>query len=161
MTASGSKDRKPAIRVSLWKNAYAQGERDPFAKGKLTIPLDSLLELMDEWARGSLPVDSQGHAVLNVSAWTKDANAHEKAPDLSGQATSPAELRDYYQRTGKDQPQQEYAQQLVPWDLPQSVQHLAGQATPTAPAPAAPQQGGYQQQQPPAAAPVGAGRALF
>lgn len=138
MTFGSNAERKPAIRVSLWRNEYAQGERDPFAKGKLSIPLDCLAELLDEWAKGSLPVDSQGHAVLNVSAWGKKGDAHEKAPDMSGQATSPAELRDYYQRAGKDMPQQSYAQQLVPWDLPQSLQRLVGQV------PAAPAQQGYQ-----------------
>ena len=139
MTFGSNAERKPAIRVSLWRNEYAQGERDPFAKGKLSIPLDCLAELLDEWAKGSLPVDSQGHAVLNVSAWGKRPDAHEKAPDMSGQATSPAELRDYYQRNpDKTQPQQSYAQQLVPWDLPQSLQRLVGQV------PAAPAQQGYQ-----------------
>ncbi len=154
---SGS-NRKPAIRLALWKNEYAQGSRDPFAKGKLTLPLDSILELMDEWARGTLPVDKDGNAVLNVSAWTKDDGANEKAPDLSGQATTPAELRDYYQRTGKDQPQVNYAQPLVPWDLPQSLQQQGGQQ---APAPQAPAPQGYQQA--PAQQPVGAGtsRPLF
>jgi hypothetical protein len=156
---SGS-NRKPAIRVSLWKNEYAQGERDPFAKGKLSIPLDCLSELLHEWAAGTLPVDSQGNAQLNVSAWTKDGNAHEKAPDLSGQATSPAELRDYYQRSGKDMPQTSYAQPLVPWDLPKSVQALIGQGAggqeSAAPVPAAAPV--YQQQ---AAAAATTARPLF
>jgi len=179
MTYSGSNvERKPAIRVSLWRNQYAQGERDPFAKGKLSIPLDCLAELLAEWAAGTLPVDRDGNAQLNVSAWGKKPDASENAPDMSGQASSPAELRDYYQRTGKDMPQQSYAQPMVPWDLPQSVQQLFGGA----PAQQAPQQGyqvpshaplppAYQQQAPqqgyqqqaPAQQPVGAptGRPLF
>ena len=135
---TGSNDRRPSIRISLWRNEFAQGDRDPFAKGKVTIPLDCLTELLDEWARGTLPVDRDGNAQLNVSAWGKKEGAHPKAPDMSGQASSPAELRDYYQRTGKDMPQQEYAAPLVPWDLPQSLQRLVGQV------PAAPAQQGYQ-----------------
>jgi hypothetical protein len=178
MTYGSNAERKPAIRVSLWRNEYAQGERDPFAKGKLSIPLDCLAELLAEWAAGTLPVDRDGNAQLNVSAWSKKSGAHEKAPDLSGQATSPAENRDYYQRNpDKTPPQQGYANPMVPWDLPQSVQQLFGgapaqqpqqgyQVPSHAPLPPAyqqqaPQQG-YQQQAP-AQQPVGAptGRPLF
>jgi hypothetical protein len=158
---SGS-NYKPAIRVSLWKNEYAQGERDPFAKGKLSIPLDCLAELLDEWAAGTLPVDRDGNAQLNVSAWTKREGAHENAADLSGQATSPADqrdiLRDFYQRNpDKTPPPPRFAEQLVPWDLPQSVQRLFGGAPAQQPQQA-------RQQQAPAQQPVGAattGRPLF
>ena len=154
---SGSNQRKPAIRPSLWRNQYAQGDRDPFAKGKLSIPLDCLVELLDEWCKGTLPVDRDGHAQLDLAAWGRKEGAHERAPDLSGQATMPAEQRAYYQRNpDKTPPEQAMARPLVTWDLPQSVQALFGGA----PAPQqgyqpAPQQGyqpapqqGYQQQAP-------------
>jgi len=177
-TMQSGSNYKPAIRVSLWRNEYAQGERDPFAKGKLSIPLDCLVELLDEWARGTLPVDRDGNAQLNLSAWTKRADAHERAADLSGQATSPADqrdiLRDFYQRNpDKTPPPPRLAQPLVPWDLPQSVQHLCGGAPQQPQQPPAPQQG-YQPapvqpyQQPPAypqeahaPAPVTTARPLF
>lgn len=136
---SGSNQRKPAIRPSLWRNQYAQGPNDPFAKGKLSIPLDCLVELLDEWCKGTLPVDRDGHAQLDLAAWGKKEGSHERAPDLSGQVTMPAEQRAYYQRNpDKTPPEVTMAPPLVPWDLPQSLQRLVGQV------PAAPAQQGYQ-----------------
>ena len=155
MQSGSNGQRKPAIRLSLWANQFAQGPNDPSAKGKLSIPLDCLCELLSEWAAGSLPVDRDGNAVLNISAWRKKEGAHERAPDMSGQASQPSELRDYYQRTGKDAPQQDYARPLVPWDLPQNVQTLIPapqqgyQPAPVQPyQQQAPVQQGYQQQAP-------------